>query len=77
MVATLSYDVVGLLRDSQFLDEDEAPRLDDPRSWTHVVTSAGATGYVFSRHLRSGNDWRFIFEKVAGRWLMTTLAAGD
>ena len=77
VVATLAYDVVGLLRDSAFLDEDEEPRLDDPRSWTHVLTSTGATGFVFSKHLRSANDWRFIFEKVDGRWLMTKLATGD
>ena len=78
VIEQLSYDVVGILRDHDFVPGDERPAdLDDPRSWAHVITSTGATGFVFERYVRASTEQRYFFARINGRWLMTAMAAGD
>ncbi len=48
-----------------------------PDDWVEVVDAAGNHGFVLNRDVRSPIDYRAYFEKRKGRWLMTSLLAGD
>jgi hypothetical protein len=45
--------------------------------WLRVRTSNGQPGYVEAQAVRSPSDFRVVFEKSDGRWIMTYLLAGD
>jgi hypothetical protein len=42
-----------------------------------VKLAGGQQGYIASAYVRSPLDYRIVFEKRQGRWLITTLVAGD
>jgi hypothetical protein len=42
-----------------------------------VTLGNGRSGFVRREHVRSVIDYRATFEKVDGKWLMTTFLAGD
>lgn len=46
-------------------------------AWWHVRTESGKTGWLSREDARSPLDYRAFFEKRNGRWLITTLVAGD
>lgn len=48
-----------------------------PNDWEEVKTTAGVRGYVPSGDVRSPVEYRAIFEKRKGKWVMQTLIAGD
>jgi len=70
VVRTLSFDIVRL-------GEGEAKRSTDKREWIPVVLADGQKGYVASEYIRSAIDYRAIFEKKNGKWMMTAFIAGD
>lgn len=49
----------------------------EKRNWVKVKLAGGQTGYVAEEFIRSPIDYRAIFEKQDGRWLMTAFIAGD
>ena len=45
--------------------------------WITVALSDGQKGYVAREYIRSPVDYRAIFNKENGRWVMTAFVAGD
>lgn len=66
VIAILSYDIVKW---------DGTPDLE--QVWTLILTPQGLRGYVPTRHIRSPMDYRAMFSKIRGRWLITSLVSGD
>ena len=52
---------------------DEAPGT----GFTEIRLANGRQGYVHKDYLRSQIDYRAFFSNQSGRWLMTTVIAGD
>jgi len=48
-----------------------------PGDWLKVRTAAGLEGFVRAADVRNGMELRIYFERVGGRWLITSLVAGD
>jgi hypothetical protein len=48
-----------------------------PAGWARVRTGQGSVGYVDTGSLRIDIDYRAIFEKRGGRWVLATFIAGD
>jgi hypothetical protein len=44
---------------------------------THVRLSNGVTGFIASTFVRSGVDYRAIFQKTGGEWRLRAFVAGD
>lgn len=65
-IAALSFAIVELASGNQ----------PDPE-WTPVKLPGDRTGYLATRFVRNALDYRAIFEKKDGRWLLTTFVAGD
>ena len=65
VLTSLSFDVVPLAEPYGKSD------------WTRIKLRDGRTGYVSSRYVRSPIGYRAVFNKIAGRWRMTALVAGD
>jgi len=70
VIRTLSFDVVKL-------GQEKAPAYGNSRQWVPVVLADGQKGYVAAEFIRSGIDYRAIFEKKNGKWMMTAFIAGD
>ena len=49
----------------------------EKRQWVQVKLDDGQSGYVAAEFIRSPIDYRAIFEKKKGKWLMTAFIAGD
>jgi hypothetical protein len=64
-VAPLEWDVLTPVSD----DGDSA--------WLMATLADGRSGYVRRAQVRSPADFRAVFEKRGGRWLMTAFVAGD
>jgi SH3-like domain-containing protein len=67
IVASLSWEVV----------DEVGP---DPRGalgWRQVKTAKGKRGYIREDFIRDRYDYRMIFSKVDGAWVITAFAAGD
>jgi hypothetical protein len=64
VVALLDWDILTVL------DEKDS-------SWTHVRTDDGKSGYVRVDFLRKPLEYRAIFRKRGGKWLMAVLINGD
>ena len=67
-VATLAWHVVEDLSQGEGVPES---------AWRRVRLADGRTGFVRDSELRSDIDFRAIFERRGGRWLLTTFVAGD
>lgn len=48
-----------------------------PDEWTAVMLSAGRTGYIATRLVRSPIGYRASFSRLDGRWQMLLFIAGD
>jgi len=71
VIRTLSFDIVKL-------GEGENKRSPaDKREWVPVELADGQKGFVASEYIRSPIDYRAIFEKKNGKWVMTAFIAGD
>ena len=64
-LARLDYDVVTL--------KGSWPTGD----WMHVALSGGRSGYLRKEEVRTALQYRAGFEKVGGRWRMTSFVQGD
>jgi hypothetical protein len=65
LVARLDWDVV------------QVGAWDGRSEWVPVTLGDGRRGFARREELRSVNDYRATFEKVGGRWRITTFLAGD
>lgn len=45
--------------------------------WRHVRLRDGRSGYFSAAYLRSQVDYRALFRRIDGRWMMTAFVAGD
>lgn len=71
VMRTLSFDIVVVP------DWQTNKARGEKRSWIKVKLSDGNSGYVAEEFIRSPIDYRAVFEKQDGRWLMTAFIAGD
>ena len=70
VIRTLSFDIVKL-------GQEKATSSASSRQWVPVVLEDGQKGYVAAEYIRSPIDYRAIFEKKNGKWIMTAFIAGD
>lgn len=68
LMQTLSYDIIKL-----------APNQSNERtnSWAPILLGTEKIAYVEKKWIRNSCDWRAIFEKKKGKWLLSTYIAGD
>jgi hypothetical protein len=71
VIQNLSFDIVDVP------DWQTAKARGEKRNWVKIKLSDGQTGYVAEEFIRSPIDYRAVFEKKDGRWLMTAFIAGD
>ena len=71
LVATLSHEIVKLA------DDPGDPKTAAPDGWARVQTLDGKVGFISEKLVRSPIDYRAIFEKRNGSWVMTIFLAGD
>jgi len=45
--------------------------------WVRIKLASGEQGYIARPYVRSPLDYRVVFEKRQGKWLITTFVAGD
>ena len=48
-----------------------------PNDWSEVKDAKGVQGFVLDRDVRSPLDYRALFVKQKGRWVITSFVAGD
>ena len=74
LITRLSYNVVTVIGEKSVTRETgEHVEVE----WFYVKTLGGLEGYVHAKYLRSPIDYRAIFEKRGGRWLLTAFVGGD
>jgi hypothetical protein len=73
IVASLSYNIVKVDFENSVKDKNKA----DEYSWLKIETLGGKKGFVKAEFVRSPIDYRAIFEKRKGKWIMTVFLAGD
>jgi Bacterial SH3 domain len=71
VIRELSFDIVDVP------DWQVTKAQGETRNWIKVKLKDGQTGYVAEEFIRSPIDYRAIFEKENGRWVMTAFIAGD
>jgi Bacterial SH3 domain len=71
VVTSLSFDIVAVT------DWGERLSGDSKQGWVRVKLAGGQEGYISSGYVHSPIDYRAVFEKRQGRWLITSLVAGD
>lgn len=57
------------------IEQSEVPG--ERESWRKVTLLDGRSGFVRTADVRSPADYRVIFERRRGRWVMTSFIAGD
>ena len=70
-IKTLSFDIVKVVVDTP--NENSAVK----RQWLTIELGDGQKGFIAKEYIRSPIDYRAIFEKKNGKWLMTAFIAGD
>jgi hypothetical protein len=71
VIATLSFDIVSVL------DWASKQATGSSRAWIPIKLAGGSQGYVAAEFLRSPMDYRALFEKKGGKWMMMALVSGD
>lgn len=71
IVATLSYDVVKLVPNSQILDRSKV----EFSSWVKIQTPTGQEGFVSDNYIQGPMDYGACFTKTKGKWVISELAA--
>jgi hypothetical protein len=74
VITRLSYNVVTLVGDKTVTVETGEHSVPE---WYFVKTLGGLEGYVNARYVRSPFDYRALFQKKKGRWLIVAFVAGD
>jgi len=72
VVRKLDYDIVEVVKSSGKMQHEAGPN-----DWDEVTTATGQRGFVLTSDVRSPVDYRAIFEKRKGKWVIQTLVAGD
>lgn len=72
VIRKLDYDILDVLN-APGKSQHEAGAND----WVEVKHAAGQRGFVLAADVRSPIDYRAIFEKRKGKWVMQTFIAGD
>lgn len=65
VIGELGYDIVRTHREAA------------PSGWQAIELADGAAGFVAASQVKSPVDYRAIFERRNGRWMLATLVAGD
>lgn len=73
VVTQLSYNIVKVDYEKSVSEGSEEPLY----KWLKITTLGGKTGFVSAEFVRSPIDFRAIFEKIKGKWMMTAFVAGD
>jgi hypothetical protein len=71
VIRTLSFEIVKVVVEPP--KENSAAK----GQWLAVELGDGQKGFIAKEYLRSPIDYRAIFEKKNGKWLMTAFVAGD
>jgi hypothetical protein len=71
IVATLSYDVVKSVPNSQVLDRSTA----EFSSWIKITTPNGHEGFVPDSYVQGPMDYGACFRRTSGKWVISELAA--
>lgn len=72
VVATLSYDVVEYVANSQIFDPSNPGA-----SWSKVKTSTGQEGFVLDKNLGGPMDYAACFTRKNDKWIITRLSARE
>lgn len=72
VVRKLDHDILTIVKSGHRLQHEAGPN-----EWSEVKDVAGKQGFVRDQDLRSPIDFRAIFEKRNGKWVMQTFIAGD
>jgi hypothetical protein len=72
VIRKLDHDILEVVNSSGKMQHEAGPN-----DWDEVKTAAGQRGYVLSADVRSPVEYRAIFEKRKGKWVIQTLIAGD
>ena len=72
VIRRLDYDILEDVKSSGKMQHEAGPN-----DWDEVKTAAGQRGFVLSTDVRSPVEYRAIFEKRKGKWVIQTLIAGD
>jgi len=73
IVAGLSYNIVKVDFENSVKDKTK----EDKYVWLKIETLGGKKGFVKAEYIRSPIDYRAIFEKKNGKWILTVFLAGD
>lgn len=73
ILATLSYDVVKSVPNSQVLDRSTA----EVSSWIKITTPKGQEGFVSSNYVQGPMDYGACFQRTSGKWVISELAARE
>ena len=68
----LDHDIVESVKSSGKMQHEAGPN-----DWDEVKAATGQRGFVLSADVRSPVEYRAIFEKRKGKWVIQTLVAGD
>lgn len=72
VVRKLDHDIVEVAKSSGKMQHEAGPN-----DWDEVTTVTGQRGFVLSSDIRSPVEYRAIFEKRKGKWVLQTLIASD
>lgn len=72
VVRKLDHDILEVVNASSSAQHEASPN-----DWVEVKHAAGQRGFVLATDVRSPIDYRAIFEKRKGKWVMQTFVAGD
>lgn len=76
VVAMLSFDLVNQGPDDS-LPKDSIVIGGFEYAWRQVVTPSGENAWVPGKYVRGRDDIRLYFEKIDGRWKLTSIIGGD
>ncbi|NOT39725.1 MAG: hypothetical protein HOP13_04460 [Alphaproteobacteria bacterium] len=72
VIRELDFDILEVVNSSGKMQHETGPN-----DWDEVKHASGQRGFVLSSDVRSPVEYRAIFEKRNGKWVMQTLIAGD
>jgi hypothetical protein len=72
VVRKLDHDILTVVKTASRPQHEAGP--DD---WSEVKDAKGAHGFVLDREVRSPLDYRILFVKQKGRWVIASFLAGD
>jgi hypothetical protein len=71
-IRKLDHDILKVVKPSGKMQHEAGPN-----DWDEVQTAPGQRGFVLSADVRSPVEYRAVFEKRKGKWVIQALVAGD